>query len=46
MGTGSTGIAALRAGKRFTGIEHNPKHFNTAVQRLRAVWAEIEGAAA
>lgn len=46
MGTGSTGVAALRAGKRFTGIEHNPKHFATAVERIRAVWAEIEAQAA
>jgi hypothetical protein len=33
MGTGSTGVAAIRAGKRFEGIEHNPKHFTTAVSR-------------
>lgn len=36
MGTGSTGVAAIRAGKRFYGIEHNPKHFETAVARIRA----------
>lgn len=42
MGTGSTGIAALRAGRTFAGIEHNPKHFETAVQRLTAAWAEIQ----
>lgn len=35
MGTGSTGVAALRAGKTFVGIEHNPKHFATAVARIR-----------
>jgi hypothetical protein len=46
MGTGSTGVAAIRAGKRFTGIEHNPKHFATAVARIRAAWAEIEATAA
>ncbi|WP_298167665.1 DNA methyltransferase [Novosphingobium sp.] len=34
MGTGSTGVAAIRLGKRFTGIEHNPKHFATAVKRI------------
>lgn len=45
MGTGSTGVAAICAGKRFTGIERNPKHFATAVQRIRAAWAEIEGQA-
>ena len=46
MGTGSTGVAALRAGKRFTGIEHNPVHFATAVARITAAWAEIQKAAA
>ena len=43
MGTGSTGVAALRAGTTFTGIEHNPTHFATAVQRITAAWAEIQG---
>lgn len=46
MGTGSTGVAALKAGKRFTGIEHNPTHFATAVQRITAAWAQIQGATA
>jgi hypothetical protein len=45
MGTGSTGIAALRAGKRFYGIEHNPKHFETAVRRLTDEWARIQAEA-
>lgn len=40
MGTGSTGVAAIRAGKIFTGIEHNPKHFDTAVRRITAAWQE------
>lgn len=40
MGTGSTGVAAIRAGKRFYGIEHNPKHFETAVTRIRAAIEE------
>ena len=40
MGTGSTGVAAIRAGKRFTGIEHNPLHFATAVRRITAAVAE------
>jgi site-specific DNA-methyltransferase (adenine-specific) len=34
MGTGSTGVAAIKAGLIFTGIEHNPAHFETAVARL------------
>lgn len=40
MGTGSTGVAAIRAGRIFTGIEHNPKHFETAVRRITAAWQE------
>lgn len=44
MGTGSTGVAALRAGKRFTGIEHNPKYFETAVRRISDALAEMHNA--
>lgn len=46
MGTGSTGVAAIRAGKRFTGIEHNPAHFETAVARITAAVAELGQCAA
>lgn len=46
MGTGSTGVAAIRAGRHFTGIEHNPAHFETAVKRLTAAWRAIEAEAA
>lgn len=34
MGTGSTGVAAIRAGKRFFGIEQNERHFMTAADRI------------
>lgn len=40
MGTGATGIAAIRAGRIFTGIEHNPRHFETAVRRITAAYEE------
>lgn len=46
MGTGSTGVAALKAGKAFTGIEHNPTHFQTALRRIEATWAQIQEEAA
>lgn len=36
MGTGSTGVAAVKAGRQFIGIEKNPKHFATACARLAA----------
>lgn len=38
MGTGSTGVAAVRAGRVFTGIERNPRHFKTAVERITAAY--------
>jgi site-specific DNA-methyltransferase (adenine-specific)/modification methylase len=36
MGSGSTGIAALRAGYRFVGIELDAGHFATARKRIEA----------
>lgn len=42
MGTGSTGVAAIKAGKRFTGIEKNERHFRTAIERITAAVAETE----
>ena len=42
MGTGSTGVAAIRGGKRFTGIEHDPRYFATAIERITAAVAESE----
>jgi DNA methylase len=40
MGTGSTGVAAIRAGRTFTGIEHNAQHFATACRRIEHAWAQ------
>ena len=34
MGSGSTGVAALRTGRRFVGIEIDPKNFRVAEKRL------------
>lgn len=34
MGTGSTGVAAIKAGKRFYGIERDPRWFDAAVTRI------------
>lgn len=34
MGTGSTGVAALQRGRRFIGIEREPKYFEIACQRI------------
>lgn len=41
MGSGSTGVAAVRLGRAFVGIEHDPVHFETACRRV----AEAQGAA-
>ncbi len=35
-GSGSTGVAALRLGRRFIGVEVDPDHFALACERLRA----------
>lgn len=42
MGTGSTGVAAIRAGKTFVGIEKDQRHFDTACARIEAAWKEME----
>jgi DNA modification methylase len=34
MGSGTTGVACVRMGKRFTGIEREPKYFDIACQRI------------
>lgn len=46
MGTASTGVAAIKAGKVFTGIERNPKHFATAVRRITEAWENSQQEAA
>lgn len=35
-GGGTTGVAAIRLGRRFVGYERKPEHFAIAVKRLRA----------
>ncbi len=47
MGSGSTGVAALLTGRRFTGVEINPEFFDLACERLRRaeeLWAMQAGA--
>lgn len=35
MGSGTTGLAAVRAKRNFVGIEKDPRHYQTAVERIR-----------
>lgn len=41
MGSGSTGVAAVRMGMRFVGVEIDPQHFETARARLAAEQASL-----
>lgn len=36
MGSGSTGVSAVRAGRGFVGIEKDPKFFDVAVRRIES----------
>jgi len=40
MGSGTTGMVALKYGRRFVGIELNQEYFNMACERIRAVSEE------
>lgn len=35
MGSGTTGVACVREGKRFIGIEREPAYFDAAIKRIR-----------
>lgn len=41
MGSGTTGVAALLAGKRFVGIEQDPVYFEYACQRIEETIQEL-----
>jgi len=34
MGSGTTGVAAVNAGRQFIGIEREPKYFDIACRRV------------
>jgi site-specific DNA-methyltransferase (adenine-specific) len=40
MGSGTTGVACAKLGRRFVGIEIEPKYFDIAVKRITAAYAE------
>jgi site-specific DNA-methyltransferase (adenine-specific) len=35
MGSGTTGVACIKSGRRFIGIERDPKHFEVACDRIQ-----------
>jgi len=41
-GSGSTGVAAVQLGKRFIGIERDPKHFATACRRIEEAYRQAD----
>jgi DNA modification methylase len=40
MGSGTTGIAAVKLGRKFTGIEIDPGYFDIACRRIAAALKE------
>ena len=40
MGSGSTGVACVRMGKRFIGVEMEPSYFDAACTRIRQAYAQ------
>lgn len=42
MGSGTTGVAAILAGKQFIGIERDPVYFEYACRRIAAAQTDIE----
>ena len=37
MGSGTTGVAALKLGRKFIGIEHDTNWFNVSEERLNEI---------
>jgi DNA modification methylase len=40
MGSGTTGVACIRTGRKFVGIEKDPEHFKTACERIKRELAQ------
>lgn len=38
MGSGTTGVACIRTGRKFIGIEKEPKYFDIAIKRINQAW--------
>lgn len=46
MGSGSTGIACMRTGRRFFGVEKVPSNYRIACERIERAWAKMQDSAA
>ena len=42
MGSGTTGVAAVQLGRKFIGIEREPKYFDIACQRIEAASKQVD----
>jgi site-specific DNA-methyltransferase (adenine-specific)/modification methylase len=42
MGSGTTGVAAILAGKKFVGVELDPASFDYSCQRIERAWRETQ----
>ena len=40
MGSGTTGVACANLGRKFIGIEIEPKYFDIACERIEAAYAQ------
>src|SRR5690606_12281906 len=40
MGSGTTGVACVKEGRKFIGIEIDPDYFNIACERIRKAYAQ------
>ena len=39
MGSGTTGVACIKTGRKFIGIEKEPKYFDIAIKRIEEAFA-------
>jgi DNA modification methylase len=42
MGSGTTGVAAIQMGRKFIGIEREPKYFEIACRRIEQASRQVD----
>jgi DNA modification methylase len=42
MGSGTTGVACMKAGRKFIGVEKEEKYFDVAMRRIEAAAKKIK----